>query len=123
MTTNKKYWENIQKLKNVIESGKFNLFEIECFLEGLELLGNENFSFWLNAVSYASVNMDVIVLKQFISIISMMSKSELRTLIKSLQDNRAILENPYSTFFQVLNSISVTRKDNFQQMENVSLKK
>ncbi len=123
MTTNKEYLENIQKLKNVIESGKFNLFEIECFLEGLELLGNENFSFWLNAVSYASVNMDVIVLKQFISIISMMSKSELRTLIKSLQDNRAILENPYSTFFQVLNSISVTRKDNFQQMENVSLKK
>ena len=90
MTTNKEYLENIQKLKNVIESGKFNLFEIECFLEGLELLGNENFSFWLNAVSYASVNMDVIVLKQFISIISMMSKSELRTLIKSLQDNRAI---------------------------------
>ena len=123
MTTNKEYLENIQKLKNVIESGKFNLFEIECFLEGLELLGNENFSFWLNAVSYASVNMDVIVLKHFISIISMMSKSELRTLIKSLQDNRAILENPYSTFFQVLNSISVTRKDNFQQMENVSLKK
>ena len=123
MTTNKEYLENIQKLKNVIESGKFNLFEIECFLEGLELLGNENFSFWLNAVSYASVNMDVIVLKQFISIIRMLCKSELRTLIKSLQDNRAILENPYSTFFQVLNSISVTRKDNFQQMENVSLKK
>ena len=43
MIINKKYLENIQKLKSVIESAQFNLFEIECFLEGLEFLENENF--------------------------------------------------------------------------------
>lgn len=75
---------NMEKVYQIIYQilGKYELFDANYILEGLDLVGISNLNYWLNIVSELEQNKGLEILPYYVSLMKMKDEKEIKEEVK-----------------------------------------